>query len=537
MVGSIGLVVFDPLQSFVLMTSRIDRSSNLFQSLDATRLRGATLALVALMLSGCATVDAMRRVEVDFGYVSGIAAERAQRKYREPGPLPETLRNLSYDEYHKIRYNNDKYMWRDEGLSFAAGFFHLGYLYAEGIKVHEFTQTHEQHIRYLPAFFEFEDKALESSLPSSLDYAGFRLSTNLENGQRYAEFVSFLGASYFRAIGYGHRYGASARGIAVNAGLSDPEEFPRFTEVWLGKPLGNSQEMVVYALLEGPSITGAYQFVLRPGVETVIDVKARLFMRETVKSFGVAPLTSMYWRGENRASPERDFRPEVHDSDGVIILERDKDPVWRALDLDTKTRLSYFAVNSFKGFGLMQRDRAFESYQDMEADYHLRPSVLVEAKGDWGSGFAKLVELPTANEFEDNVILFWEPTVLPEKGDVLNYEYTMRWTSAAAPSDYPAARVASTRLGEDLSYPGTHVFVVEFGGVERREEPPEVIATVGAPSALRDSRVMWNPHSNAWRVMLRLDTVGPDDPAVELRCQLRFADESVSEVWAYQWTR
>ena len=519
------------------MTTRINTSSNLYMSRYLPRLRGAALAALACLLSGCATVDAMRRVEVDFGYVSGVAAERAQRRYREPGPLPEVLQNLSYDKYQKIRYNNDKYLWRDEGLSFAAGFFHLGYLYREGIKVHEFTPTHEQHIRYLPAFFDFEDKELESALPSSLDYAGFRLSTNLENGQRYAEFVSFLGASYFRAIGYGHRYGVSARGIAVNAGLSDPEEFPRFTEVWLGKPLGNSQEMVVYALLEGPSLTGAYKFVLRPGVETVIEVKSRIFMRETVKSFGVAPLTSMFWRGENRASTESDFRPEVHDSDGAIILERDKDPVWRALDLDTKTRLSYIAVNAFTGLGLMQRDRNFESYQDMEADYHLRPSVLVETKGDWGSGFVKLVELPTANEFDDNIIAFWEPVVLPEKGDVLNFEYTMRWTSATAPSEYPAAQVSSTRVGEDLSYPGSHVFVVEFSGVERSDSPPEVIATVGAPSTLQDTRVMWNPYSKAWRVMIRVDTVGPDDPAVELRCQLRFADATVSEVWAYQWTR
>ncbi len=310
------------------MPVRTAKPTSAYPARSTRGLRNASLALLASLLTSCATVDAMRRVDVDFQYVSDIAADLAQKRYREPAPLPDILRNLSYDEYQKIRYNNNKYLWRDEGLPFAAGFFHLGYLYKDGVKVHEFTPTHEQLIRYLPAFFEFDDKALESALPSTLEYAGFRVSTNLQNGQNYAEFVSFLGATYFRAVGYGHRYGVSARGIAVNSGLSEPEEFPRFTEIWLGKPLGNSRELTVYALLEGPSLTGAYQFILKPGEETVIEVKERLFMRESVKSFGVAPFTSMYWRGENRRSPETDYRPEVHDSDGVMIMEKDSDPVW-----------------------------------------------------------------------------------------------------------------------------------------------------------------------------------------------------------------
>lgn len=493
--------------------------------------------LLFLVLSGCASVDAMRRVEVDFEYVAERAEELAQASYQPPAPLPDVLKNLDYDDYRKIRYNVGNYLWKDEGLPFALGFFHPGFLYGDRVKVHEFTPTHEQHIRYLSSFFEFEDKELESSLPSSLDYAGIRLSYALDDGRDYREIVSFLGASYFRGTGFDLRYGTSARGIAINSGLGTQEEFPQFKELWLGKPLGNAQRLVMYALLDGPSVTGAYEFVIHPGEKTVMDVKAKLFLRESVESFGVAPLTSMYWRGENRKSPEYDYRPEVHDSDGVIVMEKDTDPLWRPFDLAERTRLSYFGVDDFTGYGLMQRDRDFESYQDMEAEYHKRPSVWVEAKGDWGAGFIKLVELPTHSEFDDNIIAFWEPSVLPEKGEVVEYEYSIHWTGDAAPSSYPSARVVSTRIGEDQSYPGTYVFVVDFEGSENDGVPPEAVTAVEGPAELVDKQVVWNPYSKTWRTTLRLSAVGQEVAAAEIRCQLHFSDGSASETWAYQWTR
>ena len=513
--------------------------------------RNIAIVLFASIVAGCTTVDAMRRVEVDFDYVSQQAEELAAKRYREPDPLPDVLRQLDYSEYQKIRYNNNSYIWKEEGLPFAAGFFHLGYLYKDRVEIHEFTPTHEQRIRYLSTFFEFDDEELASALPSSLDYAGFRISTTVPNQEHYWETASFLGASYFRGVGLGQRYGASARGVAINSGLSLEEEFPRFSRVWLGKPLGNAKELVVYALLEGPSLTGAYRFIIKPGNETVMDVKARFFMRESVESFGIAPVTSMYWRGENRTSAQSDYRPEVHDSDGIIIKENDTGPIWRPFDLSQNTRLSYFSVDSFDGYGIMQRDRDFESYQDMEADYHKRPSVWIDAKGDWGSGFIKLVELPTSSEFDDNIVAFWEPVALPQKGDRLDFEYSLHWSGAQVPQEYPDAHVVATRIGEDQSYPGTHVFVLDFvvkdgeqpgEGAQMAEaierEPPEVRASVEGPSSLVDTHVAWNPHEEAWRVVLRVES--PEESrteAVELRCQLAFDDGSVSETWAYQWSR
>ncbi|EDY82223.1 Periplasmic glucan biosynthesis protein, MdoG [Verrucomicrobiia bacterium DG1235] len=490
---------------------------------------------LGLVLCSCASVDAMRRVEVDFEHVSEIAQDLADESYKEPEPLPAFLSELDYDEYRKIRYNVNEYLWKDEGLPFTLGFFHPGFLHTDRVKVHEFTPTHEQHVRYLSAFFDFEDPAMKEAMPSSLDYAGLRLSYAGADRSDYREVASFLGASYFRGTGLDTRYGTSARGIAVNSGLGIPEEFPRFKEVWLGKPLVDSSSVVMYALLDGPSVTGAYEFVIRPGESTVMDVKARLYFRDSVESLGIAPLTSMFWRGENRSGEQRDYRPEVHDSDGLIVAESDEDPLWRVVDIGDRTRLSYFSVDGLSGFGLMQRDRDFESYQDLEAEYHKRPSVWIEPKGDWGKGFVKLIELPTKTEFEDNVVAFWEPAVLPEKGSVLDFEYKLSWTPKSAPSQYPRSVALSTRTGADPSYPGTDVFVVDFSG-SQETGVPELLSVVEGAAQLVDEHVLWNPYSKSWRVVLRLKPEG-DAGVTEIRSQLMFPNGENSEVWAYQWTR
>lgn len=514
--------------------------------------RGLATVFVSFTISGCSSLDAMRRVEVDFEYVAEIAKEMSGREYRAPGPLPEALQELDYDAYRKIQYDADEYLWKNEGLPFSLGFFHPGFLHKDQVKVNEFTPTHAQRIRYLKEFFDFHDPEVEAAMPTDLDYAGLRIGYSQEDRNDYREIISFLGASYFRAIGLDAHYGTSARGIAIDTGLGTPEEFPQFVEVWLGKPSTTSNSVLMYALLDGPSVTGAYEFLIRPGEKTVTEVKARLFFRKSVSSVGFAPLTSMFWRGENRPGGENDYRPEVHDADGLIVYEQDDDPVWRALDIGPSTRLSYFGVDKLKGFGLMQRDRDFRSYQDLEAEYHKRPSVWVEAKGDWGRGFVKLVELPTRSEFDDNIVAFWEPAVLPEAGDELYFEYNIHWASLKAPEPYVASHVVSTRKGADASYPGTEVFVIDFstpkaeapeegeeGGeaVEKPERvPPELVAVADGATEIVDKRVVWNEYTKTWRVVLRLKELGEGGIA-ELRCQLLFGTSRSSEEWAYQWSR
>ena len=493
-----------------------------------------SLACWGVLASG-SLVQGMKRLDVDFEYVVERAEKLANRRYKAPDAIPEVLANLDYDSYQQIRYRNDEELWKDEGLPFVAGFFHLGYLYRESVDIHEFTSTHEQEIGYLDSFFDFGTNDFEGQLPKRLGYAGFRLASYVGNDREYREVGSFLGASYFRAVGMDQRFGSSARGLAINAGLSMPEEFPRFSEFWLGKPLGNANSITIYALLDSPSVTGAFAFTVLPGKDTEIRVKNRLFVREEIVSFGISPLTSMYWRGENRRAAESDYRPEVHDADGLLVWDGDEAPIWRPLDLDDKTRLSYFLAGGVSGFGLMQRDRDFDHYQDMEAEYHRRPSVWIEAKGDWGPGYVRLVELPTKNEFDDNIVAMWEPEVKPRPGDSVGYEYAIHWTKDPAPKGYPLLHVSDTRVGKDLSYPGTTVFVIDYsGGTESLK--PEIEAHVGGPGALVDSHLKWNAYSRSWRAVLRVSDPEEENGTVELKCHLKFEDGSQSEVWAYQWS-
>src|SRR5205085_6387853 len=156
-------------------------------------------------------------------------------------------------------------------------------------------------------------------------------------------------------------------------------------------------QVTVYALLESQRATGAYRFDIVPGAETVVRVQARLYLRAAatqVATLGIAPLTSMFFSGENQ--PRRgDFRPEVHDSDGLQVATGDGEWLWRPLQNPARMTVTSFAVRELRGFGLMQRDRTFSSYEDTEARYERRPSAWVRPLSDWGPGRVELVQLPT----------------------------------------------------------------------------------------------------------------------------------------------
>jgi len=508
----------------------------------AVRVSWVVLALLAVISGGCVSIQAMRRVEVTYDFVVAQAKELSLEKYRSPKLAPKRLRDLDYDDYRKISFDGRESLWAKEGLPFAIQFHHLGYLFDKEVQINEFTSTHSQTIRYLKQFFGYEDLDLSGALSSSLGYAGFRVMYPINgDDQEYQEIASFLGASYFRGIGKGAHYGASARGLAVDAGLSTPEEFPDFRTFWLGKPLGNSKSLTIYALLEGPSVVGAYEFVIHPDEEVVMDVQVRLFPRRDLHNVGLVPITSMFWRGENRSQRERDYRPEVHDSDGLLIAQNDGNWIWRPLDLAENTRLSYMDGRSIKGFGLFQRDTNFSSYQDLEAHYHQRPSVWIETVGDWGPGVTRLVELPTTTEFEDNIVAMWEPGSPLEAGKRYEFAYRIHWTRDSLPQGHPGIRAVDTRSGNDVARPELARMVVDFKdgreGPSNSTESPEIDASAHGFAELIESSVVWNEYAETWRVSLLLRPREGEWPVTELSCQLTMPDGTLSERWSYQWSR
>jgi glucans biosynthesis protein len=351
------------------------------------------------------------------------------------------------------------------------------------------------------------------------------------------EVIVFLGASYFRAVGKDQRYGLSSRGLAIDTvGGAGPEEFPRFTEFWLERPKADASSLVIDALLDSPSVTGAYRFVVTPGADTVVDVQARLFMRKGVTTLGIAPLTSMFLSGENQPRTG-DFRPEVHDSDGLMVESGTGEWLWRPLSNPRQVFTTSFSLPSVKGFGLMQRDHAFTSYEDTEARYELRPSAWITPQGDWGPGRVELVQLNTIDETNDNIVAYWVPQHVPAPGQPLDFAYRMRWQGQREQLP-PGAWATQTRIGRSYATlgPDEQQVIVDFEGPALAGLPADAnvkaVVTPGENAEVLESTVYRNEANGSWRLALRVKQRRADQP-VELRAFLQNGNDILSETWSH----
>ena len=489
------------------------------------------------------------REDVGFDTIQSRARDLANKPYAPPDPdrLPAWMRDLTYDQYRDIRFNPAQALWSEGGLPFRAMFFHPGYLFKEPVILNEFTSTHQQQIRLAEAYFNFGPLVKNhGDLPPDGGFAGFRLHAPLNKPDYFDELIVFQGASYWRALGRNQKYGISARGIAVNTGIDGvTEEFPAFREFWLRKPDADDTHARVYALLDGPSFSGAYAFRIHPGKQTMVDVKAVLFARTAVRRFGIAPMSSMFWFGENSRRRFDDFRPEVHDSDGLAIRMGSGERIWRPLSNDGgRLDFSFFEMAKCDGFGLLQRDRRFSAYEDFEAAYDQRPSLWIEPTSDWGPGRVMLMEIPTTNELTDNIVAMWEPAEIPKPGDRIEYSYRQYWTTDEDPSQ-AGGYVVATRGGIHDWQPNQRTIIVEFAGakLENDSDTPlepviDLIGDAAERVRIQGTTVHELPEKR-WRLSFqilpategaKLDEVGP----LEVRCSLKRGDEFLTETWAYR---
>lgn len=489
------------------------------------------------------------RETIDLGKVESRALDLANRDYQAPDKeaLPDWMKQLTYDQYRDIRFGPEKALWADAKVPFRAMFFHPGYLFREPVTIHEFTDTHRQRIRLSESFFDYGPLIKNhGELPADGGFAGFRLHAPLNDPSVFDELVVFQGASYWRALGKGQRYGISARGIAVDTGAEGvPEEFPSFREFWLRKPSPGDDRAVIFALLDGPSYTGAYEFSVKPGDDTVMSVKAVLFARKEVKRLGIAPMSSMFWFGENSRRRFDDFRPEVHDSDGLAIRMGTGERIWRPICNDTgNLGFSFFNMAKCEGFGLLQRDRRFSAFEDDEAAYHLRPSLWIEPTSDWGAGSVMLMEIPTGNELADNSVAMWVPQETPKRGDRIEFNYRQHWTMDEDPSQ-AGGRVVATRTGTHEWQPGQRTMIVEFKGerlVGTDGKMPEAIVEAAGEAAekIKIQGVAVQPLGSG-RLRLAFQIVAAEEGAglsgigpVELRAALKRDGDFLTETWVYR---
>ncbi len=457
----------------------------------------------------------------------------ANSPYSPPPLVPDWLRKLTYDELRLIQFNADRTIWRREALPFQLQFFHPGFVHDRPVHVYTVQHHREELIEFDRGLFDY-DRLQVGPLPPTMGFAGFRVLYPLNHPGD--ELGAFIGASYFRLLCERAFYGLSARGFAINTGSSAPEEFPIFTDFWIERPGAQAKTITIYALLNGESVTGAFRFVITPGSETVAQVHAAVYFRRGVEVAGIAPLTSMFWRGENSNAATQDFRPEVHDSDGLQLFTAAGEWLWRPLTNPSAPRVAVFGDENPRGFGLMQRDRNFENYQDLEARYQLRPSAWVEPIGNWGKGSVRLLELPTENEFNDNIVAMWVPERLPPPGEALELEYKLHWCLDQIRP--PAGYVVATRHGHSPNETGLERFVVDFDGKylnnQRADPAIEHVLTVGDGATLVHSSLQKNIYNGTWRVSFALKPDGSKKP-VELRCFLRKPPHVLTETWSYLW--
>ena len=494
----------------------------------------AAAALVAGVASGAAGAAAAT-------FSLDDVAAQAQRLAQEPfqadkNRVPEWMLNMDYDQWRDIRFRPDHALWRAQRLPFQVQFFHPGLYYDRGISVNVVDAHGVHHLPFATDNFDYGKNDFASAIPADVGYAGFRIHAPIKTPKYFDEVIVFLGASYFRSLGKHEMFGASARGVAIDTVEPSGEEFPYFTEFWLVQPAPGARALTVYALLDGPSITGAYRFVIQPGEQTIVNVDARLFRRKDVRKLGIAPLTSMFFFGENTPHTFDNFRPEIHDSDGLMMLNGTGEWLWRPLDNPRTLQVNSFQLHNPQGFGLIQRDRDFDHYQDLETRQELRPSIWIAPRGEWGDGRVELVQLPTKKDINDNIVAYWIPAVMPPLAEPLSFAYTMYWYGDDATRP-PGGRVVATRRESGTS-PGSYRFVIDFSGKALNALPANApvrgvvtVAAGGAAGEFLDQHLIKNPVTGGWRLSFQVQP--KTDKPLELRAFLDKDGNALTETWTY----
>lgn len=471
--------------------------------------------------------------------------EQARIRSTEPFSVPELapgnpLRELGYDDYRRIFFNTDAAIWRSAGHRFQLQLFHPGFIYTQPVAIHLVDNASMRPLPFDTDLFNYHSSlaSLKQDFEQVADvgYAGFRVHHPINTADYYDEFLVFLGASYFRAVGAEQFYGLSARGLGVNTVGPGDEEFPRFSDFWIEQPATESELITVHALLDSRSVTGAFHFQVSPGAPTLIDVEATLFPRVDLPRVGIAPLTSMFLFDATNRDRFDDYRNAVHDSDGLQILQANGETVWRPLTNPSDVQVSAFQASDPVGFGLLQRHQQFAYFNDDEARYDKRTSLWIEPVGDWGEGHIELLEIPTGVETSDNIVAYWQPSAGLEAGKAHRFNYRMYW-GEESPISADAGRVVNTAAGAE--HGSERLFVIDYSGGDQipdvTSDPDAVLihATTSAGVITSTSGTLVANTGN-YRAYVRMDPAGTE--LAELHITLEVDGERWGETWLYRWT-
>ena len=476
--------------------------------------------------------------DFDRAYVESLARNLAAKPYRLRPTVPQAWQDLDYELYRSIWPRHDRALWFATDLPYEVDFFHPGLYFPRAVQVHTVSDRAVKRVPFDLARFDKTDKVPDLPSNDAMGYSGLRLRSVFDDTGQKNEFCVFQGASYFRAIGKGEFYGQSARGLALKTGDPMGEEFPDFTQFWIEEPAPGSKTITLHALLDSPSVAGAYCFEITPGDSCVMEVEATLYPRTELTHVGLGPLTSMFLYDQTNRTRFDDFRPAVHDTDGLMIWNGAGEVIWRHLANPRKLQISAFVDENPRGFGLMQRARKVSDFDDFEAQYHDRPCAWVEPKGDWGKGSVTLVEIPADREIYDNIVAYWRPRTRYPAGEEVKLAYRLTW-SDQAPVETDLPKVlncsAGARHNGAVDLPG-RIMTIDFENHPVFDAGPEAMTVhISSPHVDTTSGVLQrNPETGGLRLAFAFDPGERD--LVELRAQLRRDGKMASEVWMYRWT-
>ncbi|WP_020559561.1 glucan biosynthesis protein [Thiofilum flexile] len=520
------LFTLKPLTHYLM-----ERYAVLIRTLLLWWLRGLLIYTVTLM-NGYASPDTVKPVGCK-AYVQEQARLLATKPYQVPAAIDETaVRKLDYDGYRHLRFRPEKTVWRQEQLPFQLEPLPPGLSFRRPVSLYTWEQGEAKVLPFQTDYFESAE-LLAGVDKTELGFTGFRILYPLKKDEFHSEFFVFQGASYFRSRSIDQVYGLSVRGLGINTDLEGQEEFPDYRAFWIEKPTINASTLTLCALLDSPSVTGMSEFIIKPGHETTADVDTVLYWRNAPLNVAVSPLTSMYFHGENSKHPMGDYRPEVHDSDGLLI-DGNMGLEWHPLYQPAHFTAHSIASRHLRGFGLLQRDRNFDHYQDLEAHYQERTNVWVTPLNDWGAGAVRLVHFPTQSDVLDNVVAYWQP-----EQPQTHWQYRLTWLQQDPPQHQlgkvHATRIATKNVDSLPNQEGVLRFFIDFKDILPTTEPIEIEIGQSDNLLIQSSQLLKNPYLKHGQRLVIVTKPIPErcqEPMVVF-ARLKAGAQPLSEMWVY----
>lgn len=468
----------------------------------------------------------------DAGLVVELARALSKRAMApNPVDLPDGLGQLSLDAAAQIRLQPQHMVWAGEQRGFAIEPLHRGSVFSNPVSIFVIEDGVVRRIGFDKSRFDYGRVPVPAA-QADLGFSGFRLHVG---GEKLVEAAIFQGATFFRAIARGQVFGAVARSLVLRPGEQRGEEIPFFRAFWIERPGPAATSLTVHGLIDSDSATAAVRMTLRPGDVTINDIELTLFARTQLDNVGFGGMMGGFLFGPQRRRVFDEVRPAVHEVSGLQMRTGADEWLYRPLNNPEQLQVSAFMDNNPKGFGLVQRERDYNAYQDDDQRFELRPSVWIEPLGDWGSGTVQLLEVPTDSEINDNIICHWRPRQAIAAGSETTVSYRQFWCWQT-PENPPVAMVRSVRQGRGTQGRRRRFFVDFEGDTLADSALAQNVKVLlsATPGVIHNTRLVPYPERRTMRVSFELDPGA--DASCELRLQLEAAARPVSETWLNRWT-